>query len=467
MSRDRLARIARHYQAHGTALKERKGGSRATQEDIDITQQVKEHIIKYKCRESHYSRGKLCRSYLPPTLNINIMWENFCKDQRQKGKDTCSVSKFKTVFYKQFNLGFGNPHSDTCSTCKELELKLKATKSEEQRQAYRTQLRLHSTRAKTFHCIMITHTEGSIKVAFDMQQNQPLPKLSVGETFYARQVWFYNLTIMQHKEKQDKTDISHYTWCETEAGRGANEVASAVQHYLLALENSLRNQCKKGLKLKLYSDSCSSQNKNSIMMCVLAHFMENSKVFMELIHYFPIRGHSFMPPNRVFGRIEKEYRKKEEILSPAEYREIIAKSGKVFVWGKDWFSYDFKQKSKELLKSNLSFKMMNVRVITYSKMNGKVQCAVKTTYFTGSEECCDVLKKNIPSFKTLKQAAIFPKTNHISVEKMKDVSKLMRFFAIPHDATDFYKDVQSTHDLRCEDNDSSVRIYEEDVIVTE
>lgn len=37
---------------------------------------------------------------------------------------------------------------------------------------------------------------------------------------------------------------------------------------------------------------------------------------------FPIRGHSYLPPDRVFGRIEKEQRRLPIIKTPAQYQEI-------------------------------------------------------------------------------------------------------------------------------------------------
>lgn len=66
-----------------------------------------------------------------------------------------------------------------------------------------------------------------IKICFDCQQNQPLPKLSVGEVFYSRQALLYNLCIVQHKPnmKQNKDDIEFYVWLENQSGRGANEIA--------------------------------------------------------------------------------------------------------------------------------------------------------------------------------------------------------------------------------------------------
>jgi len=42
----------------------------------------------------------------------------------------------------------------------------------------------------------------------------------------------------------------------------------------------------------------------------------------EINHYFSIRGHSYMPPDQVFGRIEKQRIQRETIISPEEYLNI-------------------------------------------------------------------------------------------------------------------------------------------------
>jgi len=52
--------------------------------------------------------------------------------------------------------------------------------------------------------------EKSLNISFDMMQNQPLPKVSITEAFYSRQVWLYNLTFVINSEKQNP-EIVFYT----------------------------------------------------------------------------------------------------------------------------------------------------------------------------------------------------------------------------------------------------------------
>ncbi|KAJ4438111.1 hypothetical protein ANN_14050 [Periplaneta americana] len=93
-------------------------------------------------------------------------------------------------------------------------------------------------------------------------------------------------------------------------------------------------------------------------MSILIRTIEESTVFRKILRYFPIRGHSYVPPDRVFGNIEKEYRSLDKITLPSEYHSIIGKHGKCLVLGEDWKLFDIKFKSQEILKKKLTLKMM-------------------------------------------------------------------------------------------------------------
>lgn len=91
-------------------------------------------------------------------------------------------------------------------------------------------------RAAKFYDLLKREESETVKVSFDMQQNQPLPKLRVGETFYSRQIWVYNLTFVLMQDKQDKSNTFIYTWTEDQSGQGSNEVVSAFHNFLGILE---------------------------------------------------------------------------------------------------------------------------------------------------------------------------------------------------------------------------------------
>ncbi|KAE9524150.1 hypothetical protein AGLY_015515, partial [Aphis glycines] len=132
-------------------------------------------------------------------------------------------------------------------------------------------------------------------------QNQLIPKLSVTEVFYSKQVWVYNLTFVLTTEKQILQNCHIYTWTEIESERGPNE-----------------------------------------------------KIFSEINHYFSFRRHSYMPPDQVFGRIVQELNKIETIISLSEYYKIFQKHITVNVYGENFNVCDYKSAAKKV--SNLKGK---------------------------------------------------------------------------------------------------------------
>lgn len=157
------------------------------------------------------------------------------------------------------------------------------------------------------------------------------------------------------------------------------EVTSALNHFLSTLEKKYESCAERSLTLELFSDACSGQNKNTNVMMYLMNFVKNSRVFKQIEHIFPIRGHSFMPPDRVFGRYEKVLRKIENICEPEEYHKIFSTSANVHVLGTDWQVFDFMSAAKEVILKKLPFKMRDQRIFIYSPQGyGKVAC--KNTY---------------------------------------------------------------------------------------
>ena len=77
--------------------------------------------------------------------------------------------------------------------------------------------------------------------------------------------------------------------------------------------------------MRLVADGCSGQNKNSTVIGMACHWLAvrapPSVKRIELI--FPMTGHSFLPPDRVFGNIEKVLKRKEVIADPSEYHAVF------------------------------------------------------------------------------------------------------------------------------------------------
>jgi hypothetical protein len=102
---------------------------------------------------------------------------------------------------------------------------------------------------------------------------------------------------------------------------------------------------------RFIADGCGGQNNNStgIGMCYL--WLMSAPKHTEVIELvFPIAGHSFIPPDRVFGNIEKEVTRMEVIIDPKEYTNIIGNHVIVAMLRSDCQVFDWKQTTKSNIK---------------------------------------------------------------------------------------------------------------------
>lgn len=313
IKRRRLNLISKHFHVNHTSPKENRGGKYPNASEIEVTLSIENHIKSFKCRKSHHTRRETGRSYLQPELSIKAMWTHWKMNRLKKHCCIASLSKYRFIFTSKFNLSFGHPRKDICSFCTQQVTKIKTENDENVKHELEIELKLHQTRVKRFFELLKEESPDQISVLFDMMQTQPLPKLSVTEVFYSRQVWLYNLTFVISAPTQGPGNCFLYTWAECESGRGSNEVCSSLIDFLENLEMRLKLQEIPPTTLNLFSDSCSGQNKNQFTIVTLIYYINHkTTIFKEIKHIFPVRGHSYMPPDRVFGRIEQVLRKKNQ-----------------------------------------------------------------------------------------------------------------------------------------------------------
>lgn len=320
---------------------ERRGGDRRRKKYEQRENSVKKFIGNLYARESHYNRQKSKRLYLSSDLNIAKLSRLYNDSVELNLK--VSRRYFYNIFVRHFNLGFGNPAKDVCSLCTRLKNTIKSTKDTALKVKSITELRIHTLRAKQFHIFLKESPENSFTVCFDLQQVHALPKMNIGEAFYLRQLALYNFCITEPSTRCP----CFYTWIENQAKRGPNEIGSALYHFLTNRE--FPESCK---LVRLFADGCGGQNKNSFIIHMLMFWLSTKapKHIEEVVLYFPVRGHSYLPADRVFGRIEKICRKRSEITTKEEYWNIFGEVGNVKVLGQDWDLLDWKDLSGSKFK---------------------------------------------------------------------------------------------------------------------
>ncbi|KAJ9600387.1 hypothetical protein L9F63_009315 [Diploptera punctata] len=152
----------------------------------------------------------------------------------KKHPDLKGVIKYE-YYLKHFNdnygYRFGRPQVDVCSTCEDLNTKIKSsTLNDVAKRAAVAELLVHKRRAKKFYSKMenvkniCKERNDVMAIAFDFMQNMPLPFIPVQEMFYLRKLWYYVFNI---HDIGRGTSI-FYTYTEGEALRGPNEVCSCL-----------------------------------------------------------------------------------------------------------------------------------------------------------------------------------------------------------------------------------------------
>lgn len=103
-----------------------------------------------------------------------------------------------------------------------------------------------------------------------------------------------------------------YCWTENQFNRDSGTIASCIFHALDSTDWT------KYEIVRLVSDGCAGQNKNSAIIAMISMWLDSHAPnhIKEVEIVYPVTGHSFIPPDRVFGNIEKVFRKSEVILSP-------------------------------------------------------------------------------------------------------------------------------------------------------
>lgn len=326
---DRITGVLRRsHQSSGGLAKETRGGDHRSQKNEEKRIAIHNFIQSFQCSESHYCRGKSDgRVYLSADLNIKKMW-------RLYNKSTSPESKVKQSFFRKelninYNIGFGSPRTDVCSRCTELLENIKVAKTHEEKQSLIVTKRVHSLKAKAFYNLLKDEDSKIMSLSFDCQKNHCLPKLPDQSAYFSRQYNFYNFTIVIGNSKSNLTteNVLCYYWYETERPKGSNEIASAVYHTLKTLNIPEHIKI-----LRLFADGCGGQNKNTILIGMCCKWLYSfAPVHLKKIEIiFPVVGHSFLPADRVFAKVEKDIRKREVIMKPEEYVEILSQHGKTF-----------------------------------------------------------------------------------------------------------------------------------------
>ncbi|CAH1099712.1 unnamed protein product [Psylliodes chrysocephalus] len=323
ISKGKLEHLQKALKDRGTAPKDKRGqhSSKVRRLPDATYQHVFDHIGSFKGRLSHYSLGDSKKLYLPEGLNIKKMFNMF-KQVYPEEKVSCET--YRNIFNTQFNISFGYPRSDTCSTCDRFTAEVNRLRAENTPEAAVTirkleiENELHKRRADAFYDKKRTArrrdrtSNDFIAVAMDYQKNVYLPNIPTNDVYYLRQLSMYSFNIHVLGTAQSL----FYTYPENLAKKGFDEVCSFLFDFLM---NYVGNNIK---HLHLFCDSAGGQNKNYSVFRFMHYIVHSIQRLDSIRITFPIRGHSYLECDKNMGLVN--FKTRMEL--PKDYYDLLERS---------------------------------------------------------------------------------------------------------------------------------------------
>ncbi|KAK3909537.1 hypothetical protein KUF71_019640, partial [Frankliniella fusca] len=404
---------------------------------------IKEHIGLFKTVPSHFCRMRSKRKYLSPTLTIRQMWRLY-KTWMSKNKPSEAIKsekRYRKVFCTQFNLGFHKPKKDRCDLCLVYEigtaaqkLKLQAKFDEHLRNKKNAKAARKEDEKKAKAC-----SDTVCYCLMDLQQVISLPKTEAGMVFYKRKLSTYNFTVYDKTFKKGYC----YLWDESEAKRGANEIATCVLLFI-------KKKVSEGITdFFIWSDNCGGQNKNKYLFS--AYTWAAAQYNITITHRYMERGHTMNEADSMHSTIEKAARY-EQIYVPKDLVPIIENAKR------KGSKYDVKLVGPEILDfhpladtlqnwTNKNAKWKSLREIVVDGENpGKVFVKHDLTAPTAVEIKITKVGGQV-NLTTYLVPKAFDGPLRLKAKKLTDLANLCNELVIPSHKHDFYKGLLNFPDL--------------------
>lgn len=204
----------------------------------------------------------------------------------EESDDPAKLSVYRQIFNYEFNLSFFKPKKDRCDKCVAYELHPGPDEAQADEQTQRKE-RASYERKKDREISLKTHRENKSAIGgFDMENVFQLPISNASVVYYRRKFAVLNLTLVMNGV------VYCAMWDESLCGREGTHIANALIKILkrILAENTWIEH------LTLWSDSCTPQNRNSIMSAALQSFLDSDESFnlRQINQKFSESGHGLV-----------------------------------------------------------------------------------------------------------------------------------------------------------------------------
>lgn len=388
----------------------------------EIQQLIQQHCRTIPHSQSHYQREKSKLHYFDNSgLDLNELYKLFL-DYYSSVTGVLQPPISKETYSNYFNFHvdftFSKPRTDVCDVC-----------YEHQNSGISDPDFLRHLKNKNDYFLMkkeMMSAETVLLCEFDYGQNLPLPKLPVSDQFYKRLIWLniFNIHVFNDNNERSYMFLS----IEGYFKKGGNTTSNFLL-YVIEKEFALSYYN----KIYLFSDSCGGQDKNYMLFTFL--ILLSIYLQVEIVHLYPVRGHSYCQCDRNFGCYGSKKKRTEKIETPEEYIDMIKNSRST--------PFTMVDKLEKKVKDFESFLTNKVKI----PPEIKISKAVKIQYFpNGFVNICEAYDQDPLSFSIelsttfdeMKNQSVPTVPIEISPEKIADVTSLLQYLS--PEAKTFYTD---------------------------
>lgn len=285
----------------------RESNPRRSFKNNDGKEVLKSFIESLPKLPSHYCRKNTSKVYLEPVYGDNMLgvfneYKRLCKENEAGPVHPVSRCTFDKLI-SELNLSFQQPKKDRCDKCIMFEV---GSLTEEQ---YKKHIDAKNRAREEKDYDKKKAIEGSaVVLTMDVQAVKVCPSLNASALYYKTKLCCHNFTIYDL--------ASHAATCywfnETQTDLSANTFASCIIDYL-------SENCDGSKPIIIWSDGCTSQNRNKTLSNALLSYSEEKKV--EIEQKFLVKGHTQMEVDSVHSLIERKLKNKS-IHLPSDFLRI-------------------------------------------------------------------------------------------------------------------------------------------------
>lgn len=257
---------------------------------------------------SHYCRQSTSKLYLEPVFRSKSqLYKEYSSQIKICNKQQVSMPKFSSIL-DDMNIGIFLPKKDKCDICCAHDV---GNVTDE---TWKKHLQKKDDARDAKAIDKQAAIEGSCHVlVMDVQAVKIAPLLTASACYYKNKLVVHNFTIYDLKSHAARCCL----WDESEGELVASVFATCLIKYI-------QDKFNDDLPIVIYSDGCTSQNRNAIMAnALLDYAIKNNKT---IIQKFLEKFHTQMEVDSVHSAIECNLKKKD-IYVPTDYIQICVGAG--------------------------------------------------------------------------------------------------------------------------------------------